>query len=376
MHDIDYIVFDFGKVLLKYIDGKKHFYKENNGLITNLTNEELIKVEAVFNNNDNNYYTERLEELVSNNNLIEHREYVINLLRFLENLIPINARDNFYRNLKTLKLKLNLNIDYTKKQEFDSSDVRKANYNARDNILTIDEDTLRENYELASYSKEKEEFFIRELLHILLHELSHMASSNYDEYTGILLSGFDKYPFFIDEESNRGLTEGMTEMIASYGVPSRLEASSLYHVETLFVGQLLQIISRDIILDSYFANKGTKELEIELNKLIPDKQKSWLLFRKTENNFHLRNYNNKQSLLANIQSTLIEYLKEKLLKAKNNGTMTIEEINTSLEVYEKMLVTEDKLLSMKKDPNNYHGLSESIDEFLELKRIILETKTK
>jgi len=71
-------------------------------------------------------------------------------------------------------------------------------------------------------------------------------------------------------------------------------------------------------------------------------------------------------VLGNIQLTILDYFEKKLEILLQCGNL--ENIKEALQIYEQMLVTPDKVVIMKKNPNNYIGLNESIARFESIKQ--------
>ena len=371
--DNNFIILDFGKVYIVWENDERKFYKEDNGRFVSLSFDEFKIVSSLFNKSKHdNYYSERINSILSNNNDIDNKEFVINFLNFLESIIPENCRDNFYRNLETVKIKLNFDTDFLNSQTNESSFLKVGNYNVKYNIFHMEQSYLKRLWEIAQKNSNSEDFFWKEVCLDILHELSHMASSRYDSDTNISYCGFDKYPYTKQSDGNRGITEGMTEVIAMTGVPNTIEISSGYYIEASFINQLMQILGRDVIIESYFSNKGTIELEKELDKYQSDFLNSKLLFRRIEDNFYLKDFDGKQGLLAGIQSDLIEYYGNKLLYCIRNGLMSIDEVNQSLYVYESVLITSQKIKLMMKNADNYIGLGDSVEKFYSVRKKINE----
>lgn len=120
-----------------------------------------------------------------------------------------------------------------------------------------------------------------------------------------------------------------------------------------------------MFLKSNFSNLGTKQLEKKLNEIVNNPDLSYSVFRNIELNFNIRYINNEQNILGNLHSTLLDYLEKKieilLFEQKQ------EEINKILDFYQMMLVTPDKLTIMKKNPEHYIGIRESIIKFNTIK---------
>jgi len=356
----NYIILDFGKVFIEWENGERVFYKETSDGIVNLSFEELEIVKKIFDSSKyNEYYSTRIESILNSNDNIDNKDFVITFLSFLDKIIPDGSKTNFYRNLESLKVKLNLD----EVKENNDSVMKVGNYNVKKNELLMEQSYLKRLWDIAQSSNNSIEFFWNELNSDILHEFCHMASSRYDLDSGIAYCGFDKYPYINPSDGNRGLTEGMTEVIAMAGVPNTIEMASGYYIEASFINQIIQIVGRDVMLESYFDNKGTTLIEKELDKYKSGLLNSKLLFRRIEDNFYLSDFDGKQGVLAGIQAELIDFYENKILYSIRNGLMSSEEVNESLFIYENMLITSDKITLMMKNPDNYIGLEESVKMF-------------
>lgn len=149
--------------------------------------------------------------------------------------------------------------------------------------------------------------------------------------------------------------------------------ASGYYIECLIVRNLINLVGREVLLESYFGNYGTIKIEEKLSELSQDIDSS-LLFRRIEDNFHLRDYNCVQSILGNIQLTLIEYLRKKVEKELNNNVdMSI--IENEINSFENYIIPPKLLKIINKNPDNYVGLIESNEEFIDFKNQILERQS-
>ena len=71
--------------------------------------EELEIVNKIFDSSKyNEYYSTRIESILNNNDNIDNKDFVITFLSFLDKIIPDGSKTNFYRNLESMKDKLNL----------------------------------------------------------------------------------------------------------------------------------------------------------------------------------------------------------------------------------------------------------------------------
>lgn len=360
----NFIILDFGKVFIEWENGDRVFYKETIDELVRLSHEELEIVNKIFDiSKYNEYYSMRIESILNNNDNIDNKEFVINFLLFLENIIPNDSKINFYRNLESLKVKLNLDVNLDEVKENNNSVMKAGNYNVKKNELFIEQSYLKRLWDIAQSSNNPIDFFWNELNLDILHEFCHMASSRYDLETGIAYCGFDKYPYTNPSDGNRGLTEGMTEVIAMAGITNTIEIASGYYIEVSFINQIMLIVGKDVMLKSYFDNEGTTLIEKELDKYKSGLLSSKILFRRIEDNFYLNSFDGRQGVLAGVQAELIDFYENKMLYSIRNGLMSYEEVNESLTMYENMLITPDKITLMRKNPDNYIGLEESVKMF-------------
>ncbi len=349
--------------VLVFENQRLKFLKKENESSKELNSSEASELIDFLNNkNGYQYDSIKLTEIIRENKELNNKEYLINFLEWLENIIPIDNRENFYNNLKTLKSNLNLDIDFSKMSEETSNFYQRGgNYNTRENSIIMDENSMVRIWNIAKLTNNPQEFFWKTYSQSLLHELAHMASSNYNQETKVSLCGFDTFPAKDESEKNRGLTEGFTEIIAMAGVPDNFEISSGYYIEASLINQLIQIIGLDVFLKSYFSNLGTKLLEQELCKLIDNQVLAFQLFRCIEVNYQIKDIHGKQSILGNIQLLLLDYLEKKCEKLLENADY--KSINSILPIYEQMLITPEKLQIMKKNASDYKGIEESLEKF-------------
>ena len=351
--------------IVSFTNNKIHIYKLNNGNYIELNAKEKEELDTLLNSQYSYIYdSELLRSLVIKNDKIESKKYLYDFLVWLENIIPLGCRDNFYRNVSTLSTELNLDFDGT--GEISSNYGAPAKYDALSNKIMMEKSELSKIRAIANQTTNPDEYYWKEYSQVLLHELSHMASSKYNPDSGVVLCGFDTYPTKELESQNRGLTEGFTEIIACAGIPSRTsEISSGYYVEASIINQLIQVIGNETFLKSYFSNKGVTDIKQQLHELIPDTNKSFQLFRNIELNYQIRHINEEQNVLSSIQSTILDYLEIKLQKLYELGES--ENISNILSIYEQLLITPEKLETMNKKPENFKGLLYSLEKFSGLK---------
>lgn len=362
----NYFVYNGKKYIVEYKDKNMNVYKYNDGRIEILSEEEAQMIKQLLNSKYNYVYDSiTLTDLVNANPEIENKEFIMNFLNWLERVIPENCRDNFYKNIKTLKTTLNTNIDLSKVEPISNGYSTSAGYNTSINSLTMNEKSLYELWIIAQSNANPQDFYWRHYSQTLLHELSHMASSRYDSETKISLCGFDRFPPENENDKNRGLTEGFTEIISMAGVPGTIEISSGYYIEASLINQLIQITGNEVFLKSYFSNLGTQPIQEKLNEIINNPTMSFNLFRNIELNYNIRDINEEQNILGNIQLSILDYLDKRieLLLAENR----VNEISGILANYELMMITPEKLKMMQKNSQQFIGIDESINKFNEIK---------
>lgn len=362
----NYFVYNGEKYIVEYKNNIISIYKYNNGNFELLFGEELQSIKILLNTKYGyTYDSELLNNIVNDNPKMENKEYIINFLSWLENVIPKDCRDNFYRNVATLQTNLNIDVDLSNCQSSESEYSISAVYNTSSNSLTMKENFLRELWRIAQSNANPQDFYWRYYSNTLLHELAHMASSRYDAETKSSLCGFDKFPSENEDDKNRGLTEGFTEIISMAGVSGTMEISSGYYIEACIINQLIQIIGNETFLKSYFSNLGTKPMQERLNEIINNPNISYNLFRSIELNYNIGDINEEQNILGNIQLSILDYLDKKIELLLSDNI--VNEASRVLTNYESMMISSEKLKIMQKNPQQFVGIDESIKKFTEIK---------
>ncbi len=363
---MDYFIIDNEKIYIEINDGTIIFKKYFNGVLIQLNENEKNKIlnELLYDYNYT-YYSELLKNImVSNPSLNQNFDYFFAFLNFIEGIIPVKYKANFYSNLKTLQIELNLDKEFSEISDTQSSTIC-GSYNVKENKIVILPESIFLIKEVSKKVANSNAFFWKYYNKDLLHELLHMASSQYDKESDVVLCGFDKYPTDDRCEMNRGLTEGMTEALTCYGIPGTIEISNNYYIEGLFINQLIQIIGAQSLIDSYFGNLGTTMLREKLCDIDGDMAKASSLFLMIELNYSIRERDEEQTILGSIQIQLVEYYSKKVFKDIENGVSETE-IRKSMDIYKKMLVTNDILNTMGKNTNNYPNLNTSLEMFSKL----------
>lgn len=375
-----YFIIEGIKYIITYDNNQLKIKKMENNSLYELNEVENKKINQLISHRTGYiYYSERVINIVNNNsNLFLNnnqyaKEQLINILNWLEDHIPMEHRQIFYNNLSTLTLMHNFDLissDYfeTHDSHFSQNkdiDISMGGYNSKSNSIEIRPQGLWHLWKVAQVTDNPNEYYFRQYMQTLLHELIHMSSTKFDKENNIALSGFDRYPSQDISEQNVGLNEGYTELIAMAGVPGTEDIVSPYFIECVLINQLIQVIGIDALQESYFGNKGTKLLESELCKLINDKEKAFELFRNIEVNYQLGNTSGKQNILGNIQLTMLDYLEKKLEILSVQGKD--DEINEIIYIFENMIVTPRTLQAMGRDANNYERVTDSIIKLDEIK---------
>ena len=360
----NYFIFNGVTYVIIYDDKKIKILKKVDNKLVELDKSEKKKIESFFSREQSHKYSSRyLTECLNDNNVLEKKDYILPFLEWLENLIPEDSRDNFYRNIRTLSIDYNFECLDRKKSNNVDANIEGAGYNCTSNHITINKEYL----EYLSSISNDENFIYNNYAGSIMHELAHMASANYDRQTNISKCGFNTYPFFDENDNNRGLTEGMTELISFTAIPFVSLYTSGYFMEMKITKQLEMIVGTNVLLESYFSNKGLEEIKNNLLKYINDENKVFSLFRNIEFNYLIRDLTDKQSILGNIQSSLLDFLEAKCKKELENPYLDKEMFINILDFYGKNLIAESDMESIHKNPDNYVGINKNKEQFLKIK---------
>jgi len=363
---MDYFILNNEKIFIEIKESNIILKKYINGILAELNESQKKEIMNELKAKDGyNYDSQMLIELMhSNPSLNSNFEYYYNFLSYIEGIIPEKYKTNFYNNLKTLQIELNLDVE-PKTDNEKKFYTTCGGYNTKDNKIVMSPENITQIKKISNVTNDPNTFFWKHFNKDLLHELFHMASSHYDKETRISLSGFDKYPANNIYDSNRGLTEGMTEVLACCGIPGTIEIACGYYIEELFINQLIQIVGTQPLLDSYFGNLGNNLLCEKLCEINGDVTKASSLFALIDLNYSLHEKDIEQTILGTVQSKLVDYYSQKILMDIEKG-IPESEIRKSMEMYKNMLVTKEVLNTMKKEPSNYPNLDVSIEAYNDL----------
>ena len=272
----------------------------------------------------------------------------LGVLRSIEASIPEDCRQNFYGNLKTLRLNIG---DMANKGE-DIAGV----YNGKSNKIVINKcilDKLKENYNIQ-YVEELKDC----ILMAMYHELLHMASCTRDEKTNYYAGGFQHIERnedgeFLYSEDLKGMTEGFTERLTMLVFGKRTyESHSIYGRQMNFTEHLSKLTDLETMKRAYFNNRnGMALVDKKLEKL--DGKGSHI------------------DLYEDIERRLLDLSRKKVKELlKENPNMTDGEITDFWKEIAGTINFPEKLELMGENPENYNGLEQLRPMF---KRFRLET---
>ena len=266
----------------------------------------------------------------------------------VEKSIPFNLRYNFYNNLSTLKIELNL--DKTKiLKKFYSFGI----YDAKENKIIID------SYAIKKFIKKNNVdviYFNKYVNLFLYHELMHMASAKKEQE--VCYSGFAKYPVKLDEPYSRALTEGYTEYLACsyYNI-----YNNFYYIDMKIVNMLMCILGNEMIAYSYYNVLGTSLLIQKLKEICPNED-VYKLFETINYRYSERFNEDNVYFIPLIQNILVNIFIEKINNDIFNG-VTYEELMPYINFFKKSLITYNGLKKNYPRYRNFPNLNESLVKF-------------
>lgn len=272
------------------------------------------------------------------------------VLYSVEKNIPFNLRHNFYNNLSTLKIELNL--DKTKiLKNFYSFGI----YDAKENKIIID------SYAIKKFLKKNNinVIYFNEYINLFLyHELMHMASSKKDG--NIYYSGFDKYPVNITKLYSRSLTEGYTEYLACsyYNINNN---NNFYYIDMKITNMLMCILGNDVIAYSYYNTLGVALLIQKLKEICPSEDID-KLFKNINYRYSERFNEDNVYFIPLIQNILVNIFIAKINNDSING-ITYEELIPFINFFKESLITYNGLKKNYPHFRNLPNLNESLIKF-------------
>lgn len=271
----------------------------------------------------------------------------------VEKSIPFNLRYNFYNNLSTLKVQLNL--DKTKiLKNFYSFGI----YDANENKIIID------SYAIKKFLKKNNInviYFNKYINLFLYHELMHMASSKKDG--NIYYSGFDKYPVNITELYSRSLTEGYTEYLACsyYNINNNFINNNFYYIDMKITNMLMCILGNDVIAYSYYNTLGVALLIQKLKEICPNEDIN-KLFKNINYRYSERFNEDNVYFIPLIQNILVNIFIAKINNDSING-ITYEELMPFINFFKESLITYSGLKNNYSHFRNLPNLNGSLIKF-------------
>lgn len=361
----NYLIINNSKIYIEVMDEKFTFYKQDNDSkkILSIKEEKEIRDMIKINNYDI-LFSDILDNIIKENNKFNEKNELIDLLKKVEKLIPINYRTTFYENIKKLQI------------SFTDDDIEKNGcYMVKENKIEISIKHLEND---KNISEEKYPgLYYRKLKRIIAHELFHMASSKYDIKNDITYTGFNKFPLEDDLETNMGLTEAFTSIMESIVLPDEIiDFSNNYFYSTQLLLQLIKITNLDIIAKSYYLNMGTKLIEDELNKINNDQDKTKRFLRFFELSYICTTKKLEHTYTTVCQNELIELFNKKLNILLKNNIISYEEAQKNIIEYEKLLITPEKIKLKNNNINNFVKLDLSLEYFKYLKQSFNIDETK
>lgn len=358
-----------GKIVLIRENNEEKWYKEINNNLIPLSPKEQKVIDKIFKGKSKTLmYSKTLDNIIAANpNLIPYNSDIFKLMiETIENLIPENYRQDFYNNLKSLEIEYG--IEYVSLSDKKENKKLLGGYSVSKNKIVIYKHTLERKMEFASHTPNPQETYNKEINKIFIHELLHMASSYVDKENEIYWSGFGNAADV--DNDYESLTEGFTELISMTLVPGTNEMSSFYYIETLLSTQLTLVVGLDTMKDSYFGRLGITKIEQKLNEI--DSIYSMSLLKNIEYSYLIRSElgDTPNTFLGISQNTLIHLFEQKLLKDIENG-MSKEEIMSTINTFEQMLITPEILKTIGLNPDNYKGIDISKYAFNNTKEYIL-----
>lgn len=298
----------------------------------------------------------------------------LGMLKNIETIIPEDSRENFYKNLKTLRL----NICDTTEIDENSGGF----YNRKTNEIGINKDML-ENLRITNKSSDVEELKCM-ILETMYHELLHMASTTRDEKTGYYVSGFqnierDQNGEFLYGETFEGMTEGFAEKLTVLTFrKNTFESNSMYGRQINFVDHLSELTDLETMKRTFFNNRSGMEL---INKKLEeiDGKKShielYLDIEREYNSNHSGEINDEYEdfLLFSIEKQLLHLSSEKIkILLDKNPDMTNEEISDFWMRIAGTVNFPEKLELMGENIKKYKGIEHLRAMFMSLRQATME----
>lgn len=300
------------------------------------------------------------------------------LLRRIEVDIPEDCRENFYKNLKTLRL----NLSATTKQQGNIVGI----YNVKTNKICVNENIINDiNF---SNNVQYVENLKDTILRVVYHELSHMASATRDEKTNYYATGFQHIEKtedgeFLYSEEFSGMSEGFTEFLTNQAFGKRTyESLSTYGRQINFVEHLTELTDLETMKKAYYDNRnGMSPIEKKLEE-IDDRNSHMDLYQDIEQDYRSTNNQNENEeydeyLLFDIEKRLLHLSSEKAKKLlENNPNMTNDEIVDFWKRTARTMNFPEKLELMEEEAAQHKGIEHLRELFSLARQETIENKEK
>ena len=274
-------------------------------------------------------------------------------------VVPDQYKSNLIKNMESLK------IDFHGDNSINNKQLSFCHYSPTNNKITITEGFLDE------VKKSNASNYREIVIHTIAHELIHMSSFYSDKDNNKYACGLCKLEMengqlIGDELDYLVLTEGITDLLTSND--DLMVNDSLFYSHYLFerciARQLMEIVGKDVVLDSYFNTHNIDKIKDELEKYISqDEFDNLMFFLKVFYNFKNTNRPN-QKYLAAIQHILTKAFINSIKDKKK------EERKDKIDRFKEALIDKDKLLCAHKYPSLFPGIDEETSYFEEeLKKI-------
>lgn len=312
--------------------------------------------------------------IIKNNPELRKEKIIVDLLLYIESIIPEDCRENFYNNLKTLKIDFDKTDTRERTEDFEKIKLN-ASYYFVDNKIVILNSYYLDTLNMAVNVNNPMAFYLLKLSRVILHELFHTSSTEYDPVTMITKIGFNTFPSNNPKDCNRGLNEGLTDVLTMNYNENYVDNLSGYYLEVQIVRQLMSLIGYKVLIESYFKCEGIKNIVDSLLTIFGSEDDAYEMFELIEKNFVHRHENIYQNTLANIQTKMVKYFIAKMEKAIQSN-MHPNEILSMINDFEHILITEEKIADYSPD-NHYLDIDKSLILFYEFKEeFILSSKLR
>lgn len=291
---------------------------------------------------------------------------VVGVLRNIESIIPEDSRENFYTNLRTLRVVYG--------DELLDEKNAAGLYNKKTNTITLNRNIFTSVGSLDGQA-----------LMTIYHEMLHMASTRRDERTGYFASGFqnlvqDENGEVLYEEELTGMTEGFTELLVTQAFGKRtFETMAAYGKQMNFTEHLALIAKMETIKRAYFNNsKGMAKVDKELESL-DESITPTELYGSIESEYRAseRNETHPSRMIADIEQILLHLSREKAVAlVRENPNITSDEINEYWRNVAGTINFSEKLELMGEDPTNHEGLEQLRPMFFKYRQQTMDMRDK